>query len=227
MLTDFKKSYAQYCPISHALDILGERWSLLILRDMLVGATKFNQLSRGLPGLSRTLLSKRLRDFENAGLVRREGVEYLLTESGRDLRTLVFALGDWGATWAFDAPAAHETDAELLVWWMHSRIDTSLLPDRRVVLYVDFSDDDRDFWLLVEEGSVSVCLVDPLFPVDVTLHSDRKTLYEIWLGRRPIRSAIRSGELSFSGDREVRANMIEVLQLSPIAPIVTASQNRN
>ena len=120
--------YGQYCPVSRALDVLGERWSLLILRDLLVGTTRFNDLARGLPGLSRSLLTKRLRQFERAGLVERAGSHYLLTECGRELEPIVFGLGQWGARWTFGDPDPDELDAEVLVWWMHKRLDTSGSP---------------------------------------------------------------------------------------------------
>jgi DNA-binding HxlR family transcriptional regulator len=135
-----RAGYGQYCPISRAVEVLGERWSLLILRDMLCGATRFNDLARGLPGLSRTLLAKRLREFERAGLVERIDSEYCLTEAGGELEPIVFGLGAWGAKWTFEHPMPEELDAQLLVWWMHKRIDTSALPERkRTVLQVDFS----------------------------------------------------------------------------------------
>ena len=91
------QGYGQYCPISRALDVLGERWTMIIIRDLLVGTTRFNDLARGLPGLSRTLLSKRLRQLEQAKLVERIDGQYFLTEMGRDLEPVVFGLGSWGA----------------------------------------------------------------------------------------------------------------------------------
>jgi DNA-binding HxlR family transcriptional regulator len=214
--------YGQYCPISRALDVLGERWSLLILRDMLVGATRFNDLARGLPGLSRSLLTKRLREFERAGLVERLDGQYLLTEAGRELEPIVFGIGEWGAKWTFGDPDPDELDAELLVWWMHTRLDTSVLPGRRHVLHVRFTDDRRRFWIVIEAGDPSVCLVDPGFDVDVTITSDVASLYQVWLGRLKVNDAIRSGRLEFSGPSALTRRMPSVLQLSPVASIVEA-----
>ena len=217
-------SYGQYCPISRALDVLGERWSLLILRDMLVGSTRFNDLARGLPGLSRSLLTKRLRQFERAGLVERVGGQYLLTGPGRELEPVVFGLGRWGAQWAFGDPDPDELDAELLVWWMHTRLDTSEFPGRRQVLHIRFTDDRRRFWIVIESGVPSVCLVDPGFEVDVTITSDIGSLYQVWLGRLPLDDAIRSGRLEFSGPRPLTRRMPAVFQLSPIAGIVSSTR---
>ena len=215
--------YGQYCPISRALDVLGERWTLLIVRDLLVGTSRFNDLARGLPGLSRSLLTRRLRQLETAGLVERLDGEYLLTEAGRDLEPIVFGLGAWGARWTFGDPEPDEHDAELLVWWMHGRLDTSELPDRRNVILIRFSDDPRPFWLVVESGEASVCLSDPGYNVDVTVRSDLATLYQVWLGRLPVTAAVKEGRLGFDGDRALTRRMPTVFCLSPIAETVAAA----
>ena len=216
----------QYCPISRALDVLGERWSLLIVRDLLVGTTRFNDLARGLPGLSRSLLAKRLRQFERAGIVERLGHHYLLTDAGRGLEPIVFGLGEWGARWTFGDPDPQELDAQLLVWWMHTRLDTSVLPGRRHVLHLRFSDDPRLFWIVVESGVPSVCMTDPGFEIDVTINTDVGSLYQVWLGRLPVKDAIRSGRLEFAGPSSLTRRMPAVLQLSPVAEMVTRRADR-
>lgn len=215
--------YGQYCPISRALDVLGERWSLMILRDMLVGTTRFNDLARGLPGLSRSLLTKRLRQFERAGLVERLHGEYLLTPSGRELEPIVFGLGAWGARWTFGEPDPDELDPALLVWWMHTRLDTSDFPGRRHVLQIRFTDDPQRYWIVVEAGVPSVCDSDPGFEVDVVVTSDVRSLYDVWLGRIPIRDAMRDGRLEFVGPSALTRRMPAVFQFSPVAPIMHAA----
>jgi DNA-binding HxlR family transcriptional regulator len=217
-----RTGYGQYCPISRALELLGERWTLMIVRDLLVGTTRFNDLARGLPGLSRSLLSKRLRQLERAGLVEKLDGEYLLTEAGRDLQPLVFGFGEWGAKWTFGDPDPVELDPELLVWWMHTRIDATELPDRRCVLQLLFSDAPERFWLVVESGEASVCVSDPGYEVDVVIRSDLASLYEVWLGRVPLRKALRDGRVEFSGPSALTRRMPAVLQLSPVAEIVAA-----
>ena len=219
-----RTSYGQYCPISRALDVLGERWSLMIVRDMLVGTTRFNDLARGLPGLSRSLLTKRLRQFEREGLVERFGTQYLLTEAGRALRPIVFGLGEWGAQWTFGEPDPAELDAELLVWWMHTRVDTSEFPGKRHVLHIRFTDDRRRFWIVIESGVQSVCLADPGFDVDVTITSDVGSLYQVWLGHLPVKDAIKTGRLQFAGPPAMTRRMPTVLQLSLVAPMVSAAR---
>jgi DNA-binding HxlR family transcriptional regulator len=218
-----RAGYGQYCPIARALDVLGERWSLLILRDMLVGTTRFNDLARGLPGLSRSLLTKRLRQFERAGLVERHGGQYLLTEAGRGLEPVVFGLGEWGARWTFGDPDPEELDADLLVWWMHTRLDTSDLPGKRQVLHLRFTDQPKRFWVVIESGDPSVCVSDPGFDVDVTITSDVRSLYEVWLGRVRLADALRSGRVEVAGSSAITRRMPTVLRLSPVAGLVSAA----
>ena len=223
-MNERKTGYGQYCPISRALDLLGERWTLLIVRDMLVGTTRFNELARGLPGLSRSLLTRRLRQLERAGLVERVRNEYLLTGSGRELEPIVFGIGAWGARWTFGDPETAELDAELLVWWMHTRLDTSGLPGRRQVFHVRFTDDSRRFWIVIESGSPSVCTTDPGFEVEVTIRTDVGTLYQVWLGRLPLQDAVRSGRLAFEGPVAFTRRMPVILRLSPVAALVSAAR---
>jgi DNA-binding HxlR family transcriptional regulator len=215
--------YGQYCPISRALDVLGERWTMMVVRDLLTGTTRFNDLARGLPGLSRSLLTKRLRQLERAGIVERLDGEYLLTGSGRELEPIVFGIGEWGARWTFGDPDPDELDPELLLWWMHTRLDTAELPDRRVVLMVRFTDHSPRYWLVVESGEASVCLADPGYEVDVAVTSDVSTLYQVWLGHLSINQAVRAERLTFTGPPALVRRMPTVLQLSPVADAVRAA----
>ena len=155
----------------------------MIVRDMLCGFTRFNDLARGLPGLSRTLLSKRLRQLERAGIVDHIDDQYLLTMAGEELRPIVFGLGEWGAKWQFGDPRANELDPQLLMWWVHRRLDFSFLPDRRWVLEFRFSDIKDRFWILKDAAGPSVVHVRPGFGVDAIVQSDLNTMYQVWLGR--------------------------------------------
>lgn len=211
------RGYGQYCPITRAVEVLGERWTVLIVRDLLCGRTRFNELARGNPRLSRTLLSKRLRQLEAAGIVDHVADEYLLTEAGEDLRPLVMGLGEWGARWQFDDPRQSELDPELLMWWVHTRLDFSVLPDRRFVFEFRFRDDPRRFWLLRDSEGPSVCLHDPGFGVDATVVSDLSTMYRVWLGKLDLRSAIRAGTVELAGTPAVVRRLPSIMQLSPIA----------
>lgn len=219
------RTYAQYCPIVRAVEVLGERWTLLIVREMLTGRRRFNELVRGLPGLSRALLSRRLRQMEAAGLVvRAADGGYDLTPAGEDLRPVVFGLAEWGARHAFGDPRPDELDPEVLMWWLHGRIDTSEVP-RRAVVQVEVTDRRRTFWLVIEPGDASVCYSDPGFEVDALLRSDLATLFRMWEGEVELLDAVRAGTIDLSGPRWIVAGLPRWLQLSPIAPIVRAARS--
>lgn len=219
------RTYAQYCPIVRAVEVLGERWTLLIVREMITGRRRFNELVRGLPGLSRALLSRRLRQMEAAGLVvRAADGGYDLTPAGEDLRPVVFGLAEWGARHAFGDPRPDELDPEVLMWWLHGRIDTSEVP-RRAVVQVEVTDRRRTFWLVIEPGDASVCYSDPGFEVDALLRSDLATLFRMWEGEVELLDAVKAGTIDLSGPRWIVAGLPRWLQLSPIAPIVRAARS--
>ncbi len=188
------RTYAQYCPIVRAVEVLGERWTLLIVREMLTGARRFNEMARGLPGLSRALLARRLRQLEAAGLVERaDDGGYDLTRAGEDLRPLVFGLAEWGARHAFGDPRPEELDPETLMWWFHGRIDTAEVP-RRAVVQVDITDSRRLFWLVIEPQDASVCYTDPGFDIDAVMRADLATLYQVWEAEIELLDAMRTGD---------------------------------
>ena len=203
--------YGQYCPITRSLEVLGDRWTLLVVRDLLVGATRFNELARGLPGMSRGLLSKRLDQLERDGLVVRADGGYHPTVACEELRPLIFGLAEWGARWAFGEPRPDELDPVVLMWWIRGGIDPERLiggtrtPGEReresgagrTVLHVRVPDARRTrFWFVVTPGDVSLCFTDPGFDVDVTLEAPLSTLYQVWLGTldAPGGGARRAGE---------------------------------
>lgn len=220
------RPYAQYCPIAKAAEVLGDRWSLLVIREMLTGSRRFNELARGLPGLSRALLTKRLRQLERAELVERVPAGgYALTEAGEELRPLVFAFGEWGAKWAFTDPTLEELDPDLLLWWVQGRIDRSRMPDRIVVVQFVFTDHPNRYWLVIEPDDVSVCLTDPGFEVDVTITSDLSTMFQVWLGRTPLADAMRDERVQVTGARVLVRSFARWFQLSPIAYAVRAASS--
>jgi DNA-binding HxlR family transcriptional regulator len=218
------RSYGQYCPVVRAVEVLGDRWTLLIVRDMLTGATRFNELARGLPGLSRALLSRRLRQLVNAGLVVPADEGYRLTEAGEGLRPLVFGLADWGARYAFGDPRPEELDPELLMWWMRGRIDTSAL-SRRAVVQVDITDRRQTYWLVLNPGDASVCYTDPGFDIDAVMAADLATLFRMWEGEIELLDAVRAGDIDLTGARWIVRGLPDWLRLSPVAPIVRAARH--
>ena len=215
-MTEEQRGYGQYCPISRALEVLGERWTMLIVRDLLLGNTRFNELSRASPGLSRTLLSKRLRQLERAGIVEHIDDCYELTPAGVELEPVVFGLGQWGARWQFSEPRPTELDPQILMWWIHQRLDFSSLPDRRWVLAFRFSDVRERFWVVKDAAGCSVCMADPGYETDATVSSDMTTLYRVWLGRVPMDEVLRSGDLRVEGHPKLVREFPQIFELSPL-----------
>lgn len=218
------RTYAQYCPIVRAVEVLGERWTLLIVREMLTGTRRFNDIVRGLPGLSRALLARRLRQLEAAGIVvKADGPDgdggYDLTPAGRELSPIVFGLAEWGARHAFGDPRPEELEPETLMWWFHGRIDTSEVP-RRAVVQVDIADRRRLFWLLIEPDEASVCYTDPGFEIDAVMRSDVATLFRMWNGEFELLDAVKAGQIELTGPRWIVSGLPRWLMRSPIASIV-------
>ncbi len=215
-------TYGQYCPISRSAELLGDRWTIHIVRDLLTGTSRFNELIRGNPGLSRALLSRRLQQLKRADVIEQdEDGSYRLTSSGRDLEPVVFGLATWGARWAFGEPAAEELDPDLLLWWLHRRLDPSKLPGHRFTISVSFTDHPKRYWIVVDHET-SLCLADPRFDIDLAMRSDRSTLYRIYLGQVPLAEAHRSGRLELTGSRPSVRRFIDAFQPSPVASIVAA-----
>jgi DNA-binding HxlR family transcriptional regulator len=199
------RSYAQYCPVAKATEILGDRWTLLIVRELLGGASGFNELQRGLPGISRSVLAERMRTLERSEIVARKTgpkgrtLEYLLTPAGRDLSPIVQAIGEWGATWSFTEPRPEELNPDLLIVWMARHVDRQRLPPSRTVVRFDFRDPERRYWLVLEPSEVSVCVQYPGFDVDLEVTVDTATLYQVYLGRAELPGAMRAGQLTTKG----------------------------
>jgi DNA-binding HxlR family transcriptional regulator len=191
--------YGQYCPVAKAAEILGDRWTLLIVRDMLTGTCHFNDMVRGLPGISRGLLAERLGRLQRMGIVRklelesgRRSTRYRLTEAGQELQSVIGALLHWGARWAFDEPEADDLDPILLLWWMRSRVRVEQLPAERVVVQFDFTGPKTErHWLILTREDVSVCLTHPGYDIDVLVTADLPTLFQIWLGRAEFAEALQ------------------------------------
>lgn len=216
------KTYGQYCPISRSAELLGDRWTIHIIRDLLTGATRFNELISGNPGLSRALLSRRLRQLKGANVIEQEpDGSYHLTSAGRDLEPVVFGLATWGARWTFGEPEPEELDPDLLLWWLHRRLDPSKVPGPRFTIAVTFADHPKRYWIVVDTGA-SLCLADPRFDVDVMLRTDRRTLYRTYLGHAPLADAYRAGRIELIGSKSAVRSFLNAFQQSPVAEIVAA-----
>jgi DNA-binding HxlR family transcriptional regulator len=205
--------YGQYCPVARAAEILTDRWTVLIVRELLADVNHFNELERGLPHMSRTLLAERLRRLQQAGVLERRGAsrgkktEYRLTSAGRELQPIIDLFGGWGARWAFGDPQPNELDPVVLLWWMRRRVCTEAIGKRRVVIRFDFDGGPKQsYWLLIEPADVSVCLKNPGFDIDVIVSADIVAFYRVWLGRVILSEALRRQEVRLDGTpADVRA----------------------
>jgi DNA-binding HxlR family transcriptional regulator len=221
--------YGQYCPIARAAEILADRWTILIVRELLVDVNNFNELERGLPSISRPLLAERLRRLVRTGVLERDTakrgkrIEYRLTPAGRELRPIIRALGEWGVRWAFGDPRPNELDPTILLWWMRRRVCFDCIPRRRVVIQFDFRGAvKKTFWLLIEPARASICLTNPGFDIDLMLTTDVMALYRIWFGHSTLSAAMRKRQIRLDGaPADVRA-FPHWFALSPMADAVRA-----
>jgi DNA-binding HxlR family transcriptional regulator len=223
-------SYKQFCPLAMASEILCTRWTLLLLRELLLGTSRFNDLRRGLPRMSPALLSKRLKELEAAGVLQRnppaggaEVSEYRLTDAGRALKPVVDAVGDWGHRWVTTEATLAHLDVSLLMWNMRRNIDAQPMPPRRTtiqIIYTDLAIAKRDWWLIVEpERDVDLCSVNPGFDVDLYVTTDLRTMTEIWMGYGSAARAKAEDRLLLTGDRQLSASFETWLGSSRFAKI--------
>lgn len=217
--------YRQFCPVSKAMELLDERWTMLVIRELVIGSERFNDLRRGLPRMSPTLLSRRLQQLESAGVVERrvsgKDVRYILTEAGQELRPVVEAVGAWGTRWIGELGDI-DLDPRLLMWDMHRNIDVDAVPPGRTVMQFRFPDaplGQRDWWLLLTPPETDVCDFDPGFDVAVTVSSSLRTMTAVWRGDLDWPSALRSGSLDVQGPEQMRRAVPEWFTLSPFAAV--------
>ena len=221
-------NYRQFCPVAMAAEILCNRWTALVLRELVCGSTRFNELRRGVPRMSPALLSKRLKELEEAGIVRRVAsqtepgvLEYHLTRSGRDLKPVIESIGIWGQRWVESNPTLQNLDADLLMWDMRRSVDPGAMPNRRCVIefiYPEQPAKRRHYWLVVEPSAeVDVCSVDPGFDVDLYVTVDLRTMTSIWLGLVPLREAMAQEKIVLTGNSQLSRGIQRWLGLSAFA----------
>ena len=218
-------TYGQYCPLALAAEILGERWSLLIISRVIDGCHRFNDIHRGVPKISATLLSQRLRALEAAGLIARKrlktspGSDYRLTDAGRALEPIIMSLAAWGQNWARDMTRA-DLDPAFLLWSMHTRLNTEAMPPGRTVLYFEFTGAPqacRRFWLVNTDGVVDMCLSDPGYEVHVQVFANLALFVETWRGFRNLRDEIARGAIRVEGPSHMVRRLPDWLMLSSLA----------
>ena len=219
--------YGQYCPVALATEILGERWTILILLALMDGVERFNDLQRALPRISATTLSQRLRSLETAGLLHKKkapsghGHEYTLTEAGQELEGVVMGMGHWGQRWARDMNL-DDMDPRHLAWSMHLRMNLEAMPAGRTVLQFEFTgapDDWRRFWIVNTDGKIEMCIEHPGFDIDLTIKSDLRRFVEAWRGIRPLKAELAAGRITLAGPKKLQRAFPNWILLSALAHV--------
>jgi len=225
-----KAGYGQFCPVAVASEIFAERWTPIILRELVLGSRRFNEIHRGAPRISRALLAQRLRELEAAGVIESaarpdgRGRDYRLTGSGRELGEIVVRLGEWGQRWTARV-ARERLDAGLLVWDMRRRMAVERLPEARTVVRFDFRGvpvrhrHPKTYWMVIERPEVDLCVTDPGFEVDIYVDADLATLSRVWLGDEPLAQALRAGGVKVGGNPRLARAFPTWLMLSSLAAV--------
>ena len=208
------KGYGQFCPIAKASEVLGERWTHLVMRELGAGSETFNDLRRGLPLISPTLLSKRLKSLEKSGIIERltssGNVRYSPTRAGDELISIIWQLGTWGHRWVRSDLSGDDLDPSVLVWDIHRTMNAGFFRAERTVIEFEFTDyvsSLRRWWLVIKKGDVDVCLKDQGYDVDLKISSDLKTLTAVWIGDTSIMKAIREKSVIVSGSAFLKKNI--------------------
>ena len=224
--------YGQFCPIAKATEILGEKWTLLVVRELLMGGTRFSELQRGLSLISPTMLSKRLDTLEEHGLVlkkkipNQKGYEYFPTRSCSELLPIIKTLGDWGMRWARSNLTEKDYDVELLMLYLKRSINPENLIGNETVIRYKFTDikDFPDWWMVVKGGDVDLCVKDPGKEVDVYFTTSVKTMAGIWMGDTTYKKAIAGDELKLVGPKALTKDVGRWMEVSVFADIAPASE---
>lgn len=217
-------SYGQFCPLAQAAQLLCERWTLIVVRELIAGSTRFNEIKKGVPLMSPTLLSDRLKRLAQARVIAIAGSKgsytYALTAAGQQLRPVVEMLGAWGHRWMPSSLHEGDLDAGLLMWDMRRTVDPAVFPNGLTVVKFEYPDaprGKRDWWLVSKSGEVDLCLADPGYDVDVVIKCPLKTMTEVWICQRQFRDAVKSGDIKVSGSGKLIGKLQEWLRASALA----------
>lgn len=218
------KSYGQFCPVAQALEILAERWTLLIVRELLMGSHRYTEIQRGVPLISRTLLSQRLKSLQDYNLIDKRDVDgspyYSLTRAGEALRDVITHLGVWGKAHAQRGIPNEQLDPKLLMWDLQRRLNRDALPKERTIVLFRFSDAasaESRFWLHVDQTMVDLCFTPAGFTPHLTVDTDVRTLTEVWMGFQQLAVALREGTVRLTGSTHLTKTFPNWLMLSTFA----------
>lgn len=217
-------SYGQFCPLAQSTQLLCERWTLLIVRELIAGSTRFSELEKGLPQISPTMLSRRLKTLEHAGVItvnkEKAHTTYRLTQAGNELRPVVELLGAWGQRWARSDLSGGDLDAGLLMWDMRRSVNPEIFDGREIVvqfLYPDAPRGAQAWWLVSRDGDTDLCLSDPGFDVDLVVQSSLKAMTRVWICEDTFNDAVRAGSITVQGDPELAGRLQDWLGASPLS----------
>ena len=224
--------YGQFCPIAKASEIIGEKWSILIIRELLMGGTRFNELQRGLSLISPTLLSKRLESLSAYGLVHKKkipgqrGFEYLPTKSCKELLPIILSIGNWGMAWAKANLTDKDYDVELLMLYLKRSIDKDNIPGNHTVIKFNFTDTDvyPEWWIVVGEKEIDLCVKNPGHEVDIYFTTTVKTMADIWTGQITYKQSIKQNKLKLVGDDYLSRTVTSWLSNAIFADLPPASE---
>jgi DNA-binding HxlR family transcriptional regulator len=223
------RGYGQYCPVAVAAELLADRWTLLIVRELMVGSHRFNEIERGLPRISRSLLAGRLRQMERARLVERRplatgsGSGYHLTPAGEDLKPLIRQLGYWAVRWAFADPRDDQIDGGLVLWWLRLAVRRDEVPAGRTVIRFRLTGvKPARAWLVMTPDEVSVCVRPPGFPDDLAVTADNRALHRVFLGRTTLGQAMADGLVQVEGPPMLVRDLPRWFSWSPYATEVAS-----
>jgi DNA-binding HxlR family transcriptional regulator len=220
------ESYGQFCPIAQAAEVLTERWTLLVLRELLMGSTRFNELQRGVPRMSSSLLSKRLRELERSGLITREplrgerGHVYRLTPAGEALGPLVVSLGNWSREHLKREITEEEADPALLMWDLRRSVQLDRLPQEQTVVFFRYRDAEegkRAWWLVAQPSGADLCFTDPGFGIDLQVDAEARAMAEVWVGKLELGAAMSSQRLRLTGPEHLVRSLPDWIGLSSFA----------
>jgi DNA-binding HxlR family transcriptional regulator len=224
--------YNQFCPIAKASEIIGEKWTILIIRELLMGSTRFSALQRGLGFISPTLLARRLAMLDERGLIYRKrisgkrGYEYHPTQSCKELMPILTSIGDWGMRWARTNLSETDYDVNLLMLYLERSVVPENLPGNETVLHFHFSDikDVSDWWIVITGEQVDVCTTNPGRDVDVFFHTSVKTMTDVWMEQLTYQKAISESKMVVTGPRVLTRNITSWLQSCVFTDLPVASE---
>ena len=220
--------YGQFCPVAQAAEIIAERWTPLVLRELIMGSHRFNEIHRGVPLMSPTLLSKRLTTLEDAGVIEKRSAEtgnaseYHLTPAGEELEPVIISMGAWGTRWVRREVKRDELDASVLMWDVQRQVNPEYFDGKRTVVHFEFRGVQHGkhlWWLVIEQDQVDMCLKPPGFDVDLTIVAEIRSMVAVWRGDKTIRQALAAEEVRFDGPESWIKDFAEWGSLSPLAAV--------